>query len=509
MSGKSLMLGIDLGTSSVKALLLREDAQVERVASAPYTLHRSIDGTAEQDTNDWWHALRLCLGHLRAAGASLNHISAIGLSGQMHGLITLDRAGQPLGTCHTWADTRSSAALAELAARVDTVRLSSITGSGPYTSATVSKMLWMRANDPERWRRTAYVLLPKDEMRRRLTGVLATDPSDASGTQLLDIGTRRWSDELLAALDLSPGLLPPILESAAIAGTLSRDAAHALELSDGIPVVTGGGDAECAALGVGIDGGPEHARTALISLGTAAQCFLAVNAPRIDPSGWLQTFCHVVPDHWHVMYPLLMGASALDWLSGLTSPPSKVRVPAEALLDDARMSPPGACGLIFLPYVDGMRVPVEVPTPQSAFVGLNARHSRADLARAVVEGIAISLDGGIRAAQANGLATERIRLAGGGARHAIWAQTLADVTGLPVERCIAHDASARGAALLAAQGVGARETVLRALEDSALVNEVSAPVTELSPLYQRKAAITHDLLSTLRPAFRQIEANLS
>lgn len=493
----ALFLGLDLGTSSLKALLADAEGRVVALVSCPYALRRSHRGWAEQSPDDWWRAVRAALDGLRASGAALDRVAAIGLSGQMHGLVLVDAAGRPLGPCQTWADARCAAEAGEIADAIPSERLRTLAGSSANVSATAAKLLWTRRYQPEIFAAARTALLPKDELRLRLTGRLATDPSDASGTLLCDVARRAWSPEILAALALPRDLLPPIVESPTITGMLLAEVAEELGVPAGIPVVAGGGDAECAAVGLGLVGGAADAGVALVTLGTAGQFFAVTARPVFDPTGRLQTLCHAVPDRWHVMHAILAGASALDWLAQALAGPGETPVAVEALLAEAAEEPPGARGLIFLPHLHGVRLPDADPAAAGAFVGLRPGHGRGALARAVVEGVAFDLRNGLDAARALGIRIDRIRLAGGAFRHPLWPRVLAGVFGLPAELGATEDASALGAALLAAAGSDAVQSLAHA---AALL---PAPALTVEP---DPAAVTR--YAALAPLYREADTRL-
>jgi xylulokinase len=501
MSARDLVLGLDLGTSSLKVLVLDAACRVVATASRAYPLARPQPGWAEQEPEDWWAAVHGVCADLAEQGVPLEHIGGIGLSGQMHGLVLLDAEGVPTAPCHTWADARCVAEAREIAALVGPDRLRIITGSSANTSATAAKLRWLRRHQPERYAAARHLLLPKDYPRWRLTGALATDASDASGTLLCDVTARGWSPELLAALDIPASLLPPIFESAAVTGALTQTVARELGLRAGIPVVAGGGDVECAALGLGLAGAAHDAGWGLATLGTAGQFFAVLSAPRIDPSGRTQTLCHVVPDRWHTMTALLVGASALVWLAGVLAPGQEPNAALDTLLAEAEREPPGARGLLFVPHLQGVRVPEMDPTVAGAFVGLRPEHTRGTLVRAAVEGVVLALRDGLVAARDLGIPIERVRLAGAANRAPLWAQVQADVFGLPVEVGASEEASALGAALLAAAGSDLIPSLEAGAQTVAVASAVYEPNPQATALYEHLHARMAELLAALRPTF--------
>lgn len=460
-----LFLGIDAGTSSLKVVALTAGGAPVGEAAVSYPLVRSGPLVAEQDPEDWWRALRGAMRRLRTNGVDTARIEALGVTGQMHGLILLDERGVALGPCQTWADSRCLNETRLFERRVGSRRLLRVTGSRAYPSATAPKLLWTRRHEPARFRAARRFLLPKDELRRRLTGALATDPTDASGTLLFDVAERAWSAEITSRAGIPPALLPPVLPSTAVAGALTEEAARWLGLRGGLPVVTGCGDTESAALSAGLIGGAADAGLALVTLGTAGQLFVVTPRPLIEVGAGVQTLCHAVPDRWHLMYALLAGGSAAEWIAGVTGHS------VADTLDAASPIPPGAEGLLFTPNLNGTRTPVVDPLATGAFQGLRSSHTGAHLARAVVEGVAISLRVGLDAMRATGVVVERARLAGGASRHPLWPRVLADVLELPVEHGSGQVGSAYGAALLAMVGTGA-------LSSCAAIPAALAPPTE-------------------------------
>lgn len=501
----ALFLGLDLGTSSLKALALDTRGVVAGRASRAYPLMRQQPGWAEQNPDDWWQAAIGAVGDLARQGLQMEGVAALGLSGQMHGLVALDGHGEPLGACQTWADARCLAEARRIERRIPPARLLALTGSRAYSSALAAKLLWLRRHAPDRWRAVRHALLPKDYLRWRLTGAFSTDASDASGTLLCDIERRDWSDEILAALDIPRGWLPPVYESTMESGVLTTEAARALGLRPGIPVIAGGGDAECAALGMGLMGGsPEDTGVALVSLGTAGQFFAVTPRPLVDAAGRVQTLCHAVPDRWHLMRAVLSGASTLDWLARAVAAPDTGAVPVETLLAEAEREPPGANGLLFLPHLNGTRVPVMDSAVGGAFVGLRPEHGRGALARAVVEGVALALRDGMVAARELGVGVAHIRLAGGAGRHPLWVCVVADVFGLPVELGTTEDASALGAALLAGTGAGAFASLEAAARMACHTGVEVMPDAAASATYAQLAEVASAAQGRLRSTFHAL-----
>jgi xylulokinase len=366
------------------------------------------------------------------------------------------------------------------------------------TSATAAKLLWLRAHEPDRYAAARHLVLPKDYLRWRLTGEYATDPSDASGTLLCDIAARGWSAELLDALAIPASLLPPIVEPAGVTGALTAEAARALGLRAGIAVVAGGGDAECAALGLGLLGEASDAGCGLATLGTAGQFSAVASTPLIDAEGRMQTLCHVTPGRWHLMTAILAGGAALTWLAGVLLPGRAADDALGALLAEAEREPTGARGLLFVPHLNGVRLPEMDPSVAGAFVGLRPEHSRATLTRAAVEGVALALRDGLVAARDLGVPIERVRLAGGANRAPLWARVQADVFGVPVEVGDSEDASARGAALLAASGAGQIASLAEGAAVRADGSRMYQPDAAASAMYEELHARMMRVIAALR-----------
>lgn len=451
-----ITIGLDLGTSGAKALALDATGTVLAVARARYPLVRLAPGWAEQDPAAWWRAACAALrALLRDERVARRTVAGVGLSGQMHGATLLDVAGQPVRPSLIWADERGAAELAALGASIMPNQVLEITGSLPYASATLAKLLWLRAHEPASLAHAAHMLLAKDAVRWRLTGAYATDPSDAAGTQFYDVRQGAWSPVLLAAAGYDAALLPPVLPSAAVAGTLTGAAARATGLPRGVPVVTGGGDAACAAFGLGLgERAAPGAGEALLSIGTAGQVALVVDRPLIAANGAVQTFSYVQPGRWLMAGALLSAGHALAWLAGaLAGPAAAARRQTaliDQLLDEAADTAPGAAGLIFLPHLLGERGPHTEVAARGAFAGLRADHTRGHLARAVVEGVTLALRPYLDALRTLGCQVDQALVAGAPSRHPLWRQVLADALGLPIAIAQSEHGSALGAARLAA-----------------------------------------------------------
>ncbi len=451
-------LGIDLGTSAVKALVVDGEGNVRGTGSGEYPIHRPHPGWAEQDPDAWWDvtvaAVRQAVGWSGAA-----QISGVGFSGQMHGAVFLGEHDRPLTPAIIWSDQRSARQVREVTAKIGQERLIDIAGSPLATGFMAATAVWMQEEQSSVWWRTKRMLSPKDELRRRMTGTAATDPGDGSASLLFDARWRNWSPELLDAVETPSILLPPVKPSGAVAGEVTADAAEALGLTAGTPVVTGTGDAPSALLGAGI----VDPATMLLSLSTGAQVMVPDEAFHPDSAGRTHAFCSGLepsPGHpgWYQMGATLVAGMAMRWLRD-----EMLQLPAagayERMTASAAKTPPGARGLLFLPYLVGERSPHMDSRARGAFLGLAAHHEQGDVVRAVMEGVTFACRDAFAALRDAGASPERIVMAGGGSRSPFWRQLVADVFGLPVYGLATTDQSAIGAALLASTGIRGLDAV--------------------------------------------------
>jgi xylulokinase len=418
-------IGLDVGTTAVKALAVDETGTVIARAEAGYPLSTPRPGWAEQDPEDWWRATEQAL-----AALAMRDVAGIGLSGQMHGLVALDASDRVIRPAILWNDGRTGEECAEIEARIGLAELIALTGNRAQTGFTAPKLLWLRKHEPDAYARIARIALPKDYVRLRLCGEHAIDAADASGTLLLDVARRRWSDELLEALELDRSWLPPLLESPERAG----------ETSAGVPVAAGAGDQAAGALGVGVDRpGPLS-----VALGTSGVVFAALPRFAADEGARVHAFCHAVPGGWHAMGVMLSAGGSLRWLRDVAAPGAGFG----ELIGEAERWEPGAEGLTFLPYLAGERTPHADPDARGSFTGLALRHDRGALVRAVLEGVAYGLRDSLDLLRELGVEPKRARVSGGGARSELWLRIVASVLELPLERPVVEEGAAYGAALL-------------------------------------------------------------
>src|SRR5215204_388985 len=496
------LLGIDVGTGGSRALVIDEAGRVVASATVEHAPFASPQtGWAEQDARDWWRASAGAVrAVLSAEGVRAEEIACVGLTGQMHGAVLLDDADEPLRPSIIWCDVRTHEQCRALTERVGSERLIQLVMNPALEGFTLPKLLWVREREPEVWERVRAVLLPKDYVRLRLTGDKATDVADASGTLLFDVGRRRWSDQMLELAGLDRALLPRAFESAEVTGRVSAAGAEATGLREGTPVVAGAGDQAAGAVGMGL------VRPGAVSatIGTSGVVFAATDRPALDPKGRVHTFCHAVPQGWHVMGVTQGAGLSLRWFRDqFGAGPEDGRDPYERLMEEAAAVPPGSEGLLWAPYLMGERTPHLDPHARAALVGLTASHTRAHVVRAILEGVAFSLRDTLTIFEEMNVPVETIRLGGGGARSPLWRQIQADTYGREVELVEADEGAAYGAALLAGVGGGAWASVEEACAASVRVRERVAPQAEAARLLDER----YKAFQKLYPALRDVGQN--
>jgi xylulokinase len=476
------LVGLDVGTTGVKAIALSPDGEVLATATRDYPLSTPRPGWAEQDPADWWAAAESALEDV-AAGQDF---SGIGLSGHMHGLVALDEANRVIRPAILWNDQRTAAECAEIEARLGLERLVELTGNRALTGFTAPKLLWLRRHEPETWARIARVMLPKDYVRFRLTGGWAIDASDASGTLLFDVGRRTWSEEVLDALDLPAAWLPPVLESPDQAGAVGPSNT----LLQGTPVAAGAGDQPAAAVGVGAVG----PGVLSVVLGTSGVVLAPLGQYAHDAGGRVHAFCHAIPATWQAMGVMLSAAGSLAWFRDRLAPDASFG----RLVEEADAWGPGAGGLLFLPYLAGERTPHADPDARGAFVGLELRHDRGALVRAVLEGVAFGLRDCLDVLRSLGVDARVARASGGGVRSRLWLRIVASALDVPLELTESEEGSALGAALLGGVAGGVFVDVREAVERCVRVADVVEPDQAWRDAY----AEIHARYGELYPALR-------
>jgi len=504
MHTKGLFLGIDVSTTGAKALLIDETGAVVSSATTALSLSTPKPLWSEQDPHDWWdgvvHSIRQALTRADETGefnSARDLIRAVGLTGQMHGLVLLDDAGAVLRPAILWNDQRTGEQCETITERVGFKRLLALTGNPALTGFTAPKVLWVRKHEPEIYAEVAQILLPKDYIRYRLTEAYGTDKAGAAGTLLLNIKTRTWSPEVLDALEIPEAWLPETHEGPEITGEISDEAAEATGLKAGTPVVGGGGDQAAGAVGVGaVEPG-----IVSLALGTSGVVFASTAEPFIEEQGRLHAFCHAVPETWHLMGVMLSAAGSLQWYRDTLAPD----VTFDALLEPAKDIPAGAEGLFFLPYLTGERTPYPDPLARAGFVGLTVRHTQAHLTRAVLEGVAFGLRDSMELILEAGLGEiKQIRVSGGGAKSALWRQILADVLGYELVTVNTTEGAAYGAALLAGVGAEAWTTVAEACAATVNVVDRTMPQADVVKVYHTLYPLYNGLYPALSPTFNAV-----
>lgn len=482
-------LGLDLGTSELKALIMSADGAVLATAGAPLAWRQPHPGWAEQDAMDWWQATIAVCAQLKAAvPKALADVRAIGLSGQMHGATLLDAADTVLRPCMLWNDTRSAAQCEALTR--DCPGLHEIAGNLAMPGFTAPKLAWVREHEPEIFKRVATVLLPKDWLRLQLTGAKVSDMSDAAGTLWLDVAQRDWSDALLAATGLTRAHMPSLVEGHEISGQLTAAAARELSLPAGIPVVGGAGDNAASAIGIGA----VKAGDSFVSLGTSGVLFSVTDQHRPNVGEAVHAFCHALPGVWHQMAVMLSAASALTWITRATGHANEGDLLAKvaSLSKTERDAAP-----VFLPYLSGERTPHNDAAASGVFLGLRNAHAAPHLAWSVIEGVSFGLRDGLDAMRRAGSIVKEVQLVGGGSRSTLWAQLLADV--LQVRVLIGEASSvggALGAARLAALGLGEI--------NAARIAEICRAPTTLHRFEPHPSARLEHRLATYRSAYQAL-----
>ncbi len=493
------VLGIDLGTSGVKTVLFDASGRQSCEASEEYPLYQPRNGWAEQQPEDWYEGAAATIRKvMEVSGVPASDILGIGISGQMHGLVMLDEEGKVLRRSIIWADQRSGKECEEIEALVGREKLIEITCNPALTGFTLSKLMWVRKHEPDIYARCRHILLPKDYLRYRLTGDFATEVSDASGMQMLDVPKRRWSEELLSILDIDPALLPKVYESPEVTGHVHEEAAGATGLSAATLVVGGAGDNAAAAIGTGVvrDG------TAFTTIGTSGVVFAHTDSLRLDPKGRAHSFCCAVPGAWHVMGVTQSSGLSLQWLRNNFYPQDREY---EQINADAASVGIGADRLIYTPYLMGERTPHLDPDCRGAFVGLSAMHTRAHMARAVMEGLCYAMKDCQEVLDDMGVGMEEMALCGGGAKSPLLRQMLSDVYNLPCTLPLMTNSAALGVAILAAVGCGLYPDVRTACDSILRFEKAEQPDAERSARYLK----VHEAYKTIYPGLKRTYAALA
>lgn len=491
-------LGIDTSTTSSKALLIDSQGEVIAVASSPHTLQTPKPLWSEQDPLEWWVAVSASIKSvLEKAGIGGEKVAAIGLTGQMHGLVLLDEAGNVLRPAILWNDQRTQSQCDEIHRRIGKEKFIQITGNVALTGFTAPKILWVQENDPEVFAKAKHVLLPKDYIRYRLTGEYAMDKADGAGTVLFDLKSRDWSAEVLDALGIDRSWMPRTFEGTEFTGYVTQEAASLTGLKVGTPVAAGGGDQSAQAVGVGA------VETGIVGLtvGTSGVIFATTPSALIEPEGRLHAFCHAVPGMWHFMGVMLSAAGSLQWYRDTLAPDMSF----DDLVKEAESAPAGCEGLLFLPYLSGERTPYPDPLARGAFIGLTLRHSRAHMTRAVLEGVAFGLKDSFTLIQNAGLGKiTQVRASGGGTKGELWREILASVLEAELVTVNTSEGAAFGAALLAGVGAVVWSDVPSACKATIHLTGQTLPDEAQVKIYRKMYPLYRELYPALTSSFNKI-----
>ena len=502
------VIGVDLGTSGTKTVLFSTDGQPLASKTIEYPLYQPQNGWAEQAPEDWWHAACGSMKEvISKSGINPKDIKGIGISGQMHGLVMLDKAGNVLRKSIIWCDQRTASECEEITNKVGASRLIELTANPALTGFTASKILWVRNHEPEVYEKCAHILLPKDYVRYMLTGEFATEVSDASGMQLLDVPNRCWSDEVLSKLGIDKSLLAKVYESPEVTGKVSAQAAELCGVPAGTPVVGGAGDNAAAAVGTGTvqDG------IAFTTLGTSGVVFAHTDKLSIDPKGRVHTFCCAVPGAWHVMGVTQAAGLSLKWFrdnfcdAEMVAAKGLDKDPYYLMDKQAERIPIGAERLLYLPYLMGERTPHLDPNCRGAFIGLSAMHTKQHLLRAVMEGVVYSQRDSVEVLRGMGVKINDMLACGGGGTSPLWRQMLADVYGCPVKTVVSKEGPALGVAILAAVGTGVYGSVQEACKEVIKTNPAQNPIAANSAEYEK----FYKMYTELYPALKESYAKLA
>lgn len=491
-------LGLDVGTGGSRALLVDAKGEVRYSFTAAHVdMQMRKPLWAEQDPDDWWRAGQIAIqGVLREGHAGGNDIAGIGLTGQMHGLVVLDDQGDVIRPALIWCDQRSQRQVDVINAELGAERVLRSTANPVLTGFTLPKLLWVRDNEPQLFGRIRHMLLPKDYLRYKLTGELATDVSDASGTALFDVANRQWSDEMIGKLGLERAMLPKCFESTEVTGKISTHAAAVTGLAEGTPVMAGAGDQAASAIGNGI----VEPGSVSCTIGTSGVVFAYLEKPAYDPAGRVHTFCHAIPGAWHVMAVTQGAGLSLQWFRNRFARDCEY----DELTAEARLVPGGARGLFWLPYLMGERTPHLDANARGAWIGLTARHERADLVRAILEGVCFSQKDGLEIIAGLGARPSHVRLSGGGAKSVFWHQLFADIFNYRVATLETQEGSAYGAALLALIGTGEYGSAAELCREAVREVSIKEPQAQEAAFYENRYRIYRSLYPALKPAFQAI-----
>ena len=499
------LLGIDIGTSGTKVIAIDEGGKLAASASREYAMQTPKPLWAEQNPRDWWKAVGECCREI-VSQIGNDEIIGIGLSGQMHGMVALDANNEVLRPAILWCDGRTQEQCDFITQAVGKDVLIAETCNPVLTGFTAPKIIWMRDHEPQLYERATMFLLPKDYIRFLLTNEFSTEVSDASGTSLLNVPQRKWSNRVLDALQIPLQHLPRVYESFEISGQISRGGAEETGLREGTPVVGGGGDQAAGAVGNGI----VQSGIISVALGTSGVVFAFADSPAVDHDLRVHTFCHAVPNKWHVMGVMLSAGGSLRWYRDTFCRPEQrvaelMKIDAyELIAREAETIFAGSEGLIFLPYLSGERTPHPDPLARGAWIGLTLRHTKAHMARAVLEGVAFGLRDSLEILKSMNISIGNVRANGGGARSDVWRQIQADVFNFPISTMGVDEGPALGAALLAGVGTGVYSSVEEACSSVVKVAGTTIVNSESAANYDKYYGVYRELYPALKSSFQKL-----
>lgn len=497
------LIGIDVGTSGTKTVLFDERGQALASSTVEYPLHTPNPGWTEQNPDDWWNAaVNSIEAVLSQSGVNAGDIKGIGLSGQMHGSVFLDENKKVVRPAILWNDSRTADECNEITKTIGAERLIELASNPALTGFTAPKAVWLKNHEPENFKRTRTLFLPKDYVRFRLTGEIAMEVSDAAGTLLFNVKQRSWCNEILDELGIPRAWAPKLFESTDVCGTITSETAHLTGLKAGTPVVGGGADNACGATGTGV----VAAGRVLSSLGTSGVILAPSKHPDTDPQGRAHTFCHSVPSMWYLMGVVLSAGMSLRWYRDVVADGERAqaqtegRDPYDILTALAAQAPVGSEGLIFLPYLTGERTPLKDPYARGGFIGLTIRHQRSHLIRSVLEGITFAMRDSLEIFRSLGVEIQEVRATGGGAKSAFWKQLQADVYGCEIATIGSDQGPAFGAAIMAGVGAGVYKSIPEACDAIIQVVQRTEPNPEAVKQYNDYYEVYHSLYPGIKNA---------
>jgi xylulokinase len=506
------LLGIDVGTTGIKAALFDTQGRLIYSITKDYPLITPHPNWVEQNPSDWWEKTQEALKDITEnSKISANQIKAIGLSGQMHSSVFLDKKGEVVRPCILWCDQRTDKECQEIINRVGEEKLVSITGNTAMTGFTAPKVLWLRNNEPENYKQLDKLLMPKDYIRYKLTGKLSAEFSDASATILFNIKEKEWDEELLKVLDIDASILPDCCESIDICGKVKEEVAKVTGILSGTPIVAGGADNTCGAVGTGV----VKEGVMMVSLGTSGIVFCPTANPKFDKGRRIHAFCHSVPGEWYLMGCMLSAGGAFRWFRDVLGIKEKEIAknkgidPYEILIESIKEISVGSEGLFFLPYLTGERSPHNDPYAKGVYIGLTLRHNKKHMIRALLEGVSFGLRDSLEVVKELGQEIKEVRITGGGARSPIWRQILSDIFNLPLKTITSAEGPAQGAAIMAGVGVGIYESIEKACDKIIKIKETTNPIKENVEKYEKFYKIYRKLYKSLKKDFRSIDGMVS